>query len=380
MHSVMKIDNPLREERLQRFIELLRANWSYAANKLEMEAVIAFVSSDQTAQPVISMPWCYADILTLLNDNPEYWNAYDDRLMRFITKKRHWQSGSYDGFAYYFYHHWLTPKLQANPKRPFFETLTTRLVQYGSSEASVVERICEMASPFFVVNGQVSGVGEYAVGRIEPFFASVYKTSDSASLLDLLLRSAPTVADKHLLRLLEVSSDYADEFTINATCVRVLLERDARRYEPLVAKLLPKLTYHENLSAVLSVLTELVPATYGGREVEQAYWYFDTLRKQAGRTTSQLMYTAEYDPKLQKYVPVYQTHLGHLLDLEEPAKAWNYLLNWLNDVVYYPVDMLPPIVDRYGQGSVGLLMTWLKTGADPFNQYIAQYHRTSTLR
>ncbi len=365
-----------RTERLNAFIAQIRAGYYYAQQQQQHEDLIAFLTDNTAPEPTLTDVWWLSNLFTVLHDRIQDWDAFDDRLMRFATRPGNWTNpAGYSALGYWFYHGWLSPRLTQEADRSFLEAITKKLRDYGIAEDEIVGQICSSSSHNYLTDSnKLTGAGDYVLARVSTSFLGFKKPSSlfpvilqhsrSVPLLKLLLLYEPAVADKQLADFLHLSY-YNDLHSTSEDCAEVLLMHNAAKYEPTVSALLPKITHPDSMSKVLTLLARYVPAKYGGRDLEQTYAYFDLLRQELLRVGSgnYNAYQSSYSQTQKRWVSVHDLRLATLLDLEQPAKARAYLLNWMTDCPGYPVGTLEMVTKKYGQDALPLLMTALN--ADP---------------
>ncbi|WP_461075042.1 DUF4132 domain-containing protein [Spirosoma flavus] len=349
-----------REPLLQKFSDETRNLAYYEAHKADYSQLIEYLRDGRVAYPVIQFGFyghtLYAAYWAMLSPNPQQWDAFDLRLIAFAVGQG---TNRYNYLYEDFYENWLAERVNGSFGAETIHSLVQHMARYGVSEGDfwfAVLKYIELAdSDFPLIHWMIARLDQYHALSWPNLYGH-----QRINYLKLILKWKPDFVKAHVSDFLQLGS-YNDRLGLDTDLVHELLAYDATYFGPFVADVQRYVTDPGTYRSLQKLLAQYVPNQYESETLSAAYDYLELVRREMTATSPKnyFLSSERTDPKGPYELSV-KVLFDRIFSQEEPAKAREYVYNWLRVCPAPDIQLFEFLSGRLGQESVPFLILGLQ--------------------
>jgi Domain of unknown function (DUF4132) len=257
----------------------------------ECESVYAYVLDGSAPFPKLTDPNAmWTGFLFPLFAPFNEWTDEDHRLMRVITHRDHWNNNQNwvslgECFITYFIR---DQACLLEPKGIEIMPFVLKIWQdYNLNEARMTERLLKsmQSEGWYIGNTKTAtSLGRYLIAAVRKdmpkMLGLVHREQHKTVFLELLVHNDPTLTDDDYDSFLQLDPNRRIIERITVGTVRILLEKDAKKYENKILEACKPVTDAECMYWVHELLRQHLPEKYADQALAHARIYIDMVENQ----------------------------------------------------------------------------------------------------
>jgi hypothetical protein len=367
-----------RQQKLEEFEENGKTYLWHEDDKEFFPVLIDYLQNETAALPTGSFNNYYPFYsIGQLLDKPEKWDAFDHRLLKFLTLPANWMPAqqtnrgrnqnyftSYygNGFCSIFFNSYLREEVKNEDSPNTIQLVTKALEQYGIPESQILEGVCRtMPDLFMSASGAPTSAGRFVLDQAAQYFQLIRQFTEEREYFftELLLNHNQALADRHLTDLLAIMPDGNGETVISLQTVRLLLKKDSAKYEQPVLKALNEVSNPYFRNQLRKLFLEFFPAKYEPKALEYTYEYLEGFRRLMLARGKDFQDFTRWDDENRVQVSELSEQLDFLLS-QEGNQAKPYVHELLKCCQRLNSTVLETVVKHLGQEGLEILMEALR--------------------
>ncbi|MBC8111817.1 MAG: DUF4132 domain-containing protein [Verrucomicrobia bacterium] len=357
-------------DQLSQFIESVKQKGKYYVENDDFKHQLSdwenYLSGNSNVLPTAVQNyygWYFSDVFGLLSPAGR-WDEADYRLIKLTLQPQYWVQSS---FEYYFFTNWLTSQVKDEKDRDTFGLVITDLKKLGITEKDIqnvlMTRLMNEMSNWN--ENKMTSIGKYMLAWLAKDELNIVRTviaqNQEYYFLHFALRFSIKTVDNHLDYLLNLKNNYYNRKELNTSTVNLLLQTDAKKYEPEISKSFEKIEDPKNLHDVLQSLLKYFPEKYKPATITKGYQYLELIKQEVA--TQKYFYESwSYNQELKTSTPISTVVVEQLLQ-NDPENAKKYLLEYLSQMPFTQSQTLEVLSQQLKADSVPYLMAALNADA-----------------
>ncbi len=270
-----------------------QTNYTFRTAESYCDELYAYVLDETAPFPNLRDPNCLWDpFLYPLFAPINEWTAEDERLFEVLIHPNHWvNTQNWVGIRETFVTNYIASQIRLlEPKGVAVMPFVLQLwAKYKMSEEELLQiMLRDLRSYSWYVNQEsneneqgnpVSSVGKYMMAAVQKDMAkrlnAMQNESKKFQFFEFMVKNDPDFSDTNYPFFLQLDPNCRIVARVSITAVRVILEKNAQKYENMILEAIKPVTETECMYVIHELLRKHLPEKYANKTVEQANTIID---------------------------------------------------------------------------------------------------------